>query len=286
VRVCQALGVPSRLYRSPAGEARVRTWCRDRLTAWPVPHGCTSVATSLGETHLVEAGSGETVCVYLPGTSFNAATSLRLLGELASACHVVCPDLPGQPGLSSAGRPDPEVEGYGRWLEEVLARVRRLHPARRLVVAGHSRGAAVALAGPTEVDALVLVSPGGLVGVRVGASVLRVAVPWALRPSPARTGALVRLMSGPGASPEPALVEWLTLVARDTRTTGAPGPLPRSLLSRWRAGRSAWSSGTTTASSHPPASPARSATSWASGSMCSTGRGTSRWRRRPGSSRT
>jgi pimeloyl-ACP methyl ester carboxylesterase len=41
-------------------------------------------------------------------------------------------------------------------------------------------------------------------------------------------------MLGPGHEPPDALVDWLTLVARHTRTTGAPGPLPAASVRRWR----------------------------------------------------
>jgi pimeloyl-ACP methyl ester carboxylesterase len=222
------------LYRSPEGERRVRVWCAERLGDWPVPHRTTSVESSLGETALVEAGDGDTVCVYLPGTNFNAATSPGILGRLADRCRVVAVDLPGQPGLSSSTRPRPEAAGYGRWLDEVLAGVRAANPGRRILVMAHSRGAAVALAGPTEVDGLVLVSPAGLAGVRTTGGLLRAAVPWMMRPSEPRSRALLTLMSAPGTDPDPALVSWLTLVARDTRSTGAPGPLPATTLDRWR----------------------------------------------------
>ncbi|HSE08360.1 MAG TPA: alpha/beta hydrolase [Nocardioidaceae bacterium] len=222
------------LYRSSSGQRCVRDWCTQRLAAWPVPHATSTVETSLGETHLLSAGEGGTVCVYLPGTNFNAATSLGLLGHLARRCRVVAADLPGQPGLSSPTRPRPETQGYASWLAEVLTGIRAEHASGRLVVAGHSRGAAVAMSGPTDVDGLVLVSPAGLVGVRVGAGVLRTALPWMLRPTPARSRALLRLMSGQASTPAPLLAEWLTLVARESRSTGAPGPLSDDLVERWR----------------------------------------------------
>jgi pimeloyl-ACP methyl ester carboxylesterase len=222
------------LYRTPDGESRVRAWCSQRLAGWSVPHRTSVIETSLGETHLVEAGDGDTVCVHLPGTNFNAASSLGFLGSLSQRCRVVAVDLPGQPGLSSSTRPEPETEGYGHWLSEVLASVRDAHGGRRLLVLGNSRGAAVALAGPTDVDELVLLCPAGLVGVRTSRRVIRVATPWLLRPTEPRSRALLGLMSAPGSRPEPALAAWLTLVARDTRSTGAPGPLPTSVLDRWR----------------------------------------------------
>jgi pimeloyl-ACP methyl ester carboxylesterase len=183
------------LYRSADGEQRVRDWCSGRLERWPVPHRTWTVPTSLGRTHLVEAGEGDRVCLYLPGTNFNAATSLGLLTALAARCRVVAVDLPGQPGLSSSTRPLPEAEGYGRWLDEVVPAVRAEHPGR---------------------------------------AILRTAVPWMLRPRPERSLALLRLMSGPASRPDPDLASWLTLVARETRTTGAPGPLAHEVVARWR----------------------------------------------------
>lgn len=222
------------LYRSPEGERRVRDWCSRRLDAWSRPHDRASVETSLGATHLVEAGDGDTVCVFLPGTNFNAATSLRFLEALSARVRVVAVDLPGQPGLSSSTRPRPEAEGYGAWIAEVLDAVRDRRRPTRLVVVAHSRGAAVALAGPTAVDGLGLVAPAGLTGVRLSGPVLRAALPWMLRPTEARSASLLRLMSSPHTDPDPALVEWMTLVARDTRSTGAPGPLPDRVLDRWR----------------------------------------------------
>ena len=222
------------VYRSPAGERRVRDWCVRRLDTWTVAHGRSTVDTSLGSTHLVEAGAGDTVCVFLPGTNFNAATSLGFLEALSRHCRVVAVDLPGQPGLSSSTRPRPEAEGYGTWLGEVLDAVRSRHRPGRLVVVAHSRGAAVALAGPTAVDALGLVAPAGLVGVRMSTAVIRTALPWMLRPTDPRSTSLLRLMSAGTTAPDPALVEWMTLVARDTRSTGAPGPLPDHVLDRWR----------------------------------------------------
>ena len=75
----------------------------------------------------------------------NAATSTALLEALAARWRVVCADLPGRPGLSTSVRPREDDRVHGRWLRQVL------HEARgdqvgRVVLVGHSRGAAVALA--------------------------------------------------------------------------------------------------------------------------------------------
>lgn len=114
------------------------------------------------------AGQGDGLCVYLPGTNFNAATSTGLLGVLASRRRVVCADLPGQPGLSASGRLGDEPEVWARWVAEVIEECRRRVAEGRVVLMGHSRGAAVALAAaPGSVDSLVQLSPAGLARVRV-----------------------------------------------------------------------------------------------------------------------
>ena len=224
------------LYRSADDERTVREWCTARLDRWDVPHESTTLDTSLGRTHLTSAGTGDDVCVYLPGTNFNAATSTGVLTSLGSSARVVCADLPGQPGLSAADRPRDEIPAYGRWVQELLTHVRETSGASRVLLAGHSRGAAVALgADPGAVDGLLLLSPAGLAGVRMAPAVVGRSVAWLVRPTAARTGRLVALMAG--ADDDRGLeqvTEWLTLTARSTRTTGAPGPLPDHLLERWR----------------------------------------------------
>ena len=62
-------------------------------------------------------------------------------------------------------------------------------------------------------------------------------LPWLVRRNDAGSRRLARLMSGSQGSPSPELVAWLTLVARSSRTTGAPGRCDDSALHRWR-GRS------------------------------------------------
>jgi pimeloyl-ACP methyl ester carboxylesterase len=232
------------LYRSSAAEEAVRQWCEARLAAWGTPHRTSWVETGLGRTHLVRLGEGRETCLFLPGTNFNAATSLSLLSALAQRFTVYAADLPGQPGLSAAGRPPLEREGYAAWVDEVVTHVRaQPRPAGELagpapvVLLGHSRGAAVALsARPGTVAGIVLVCPAGLCRVRVTPRVLAATLPWLVRPSSSRSARLVRVMSGPSqALPDaPAHARWLTLVARATRTTGAPGPLPADVLARWR----------------------------------------------------
>ena len=221
-------------YRSPAAEQQVRDRCRAALARWVVPHETRSLDTSLGMTHVVCLGAGGQVCVYLPGTNFNTSTSTVVLGALAAHFRVYAADLPGQPGLSAGDRPDDELSGYAGWVRELIEWVGRQDGAAPVVLVGHSRGAAVALsAAPDTVRGLALFSPAGLVKVRPTPAMLRSTVPWLVRRDDVGARRLLGYMSGPGSTPSADLVDWMTLVARACRTTGAPDPLPTALLRRW-----------------------------------------------------
>lgn len=142
-------------------------------------------------------------------------------------------DLPGQPGLSSAAVVP--VEDHAGWLADVVAAARAERPDGRLVLAGVSRGAAIALhAEPDAVDGLVLVSPGGLVPVRMRPAVLATSLAWTMFKSARASRALIARMSAPGQEPLADHVDWLTLVARSCRLTLAPGVQGAPILERWR----------------------------------------------------
>ncbi|WP_107765631.1 alpha/beta fold hydrolase [Nocardioides terrigena] len=225
----------SSAYRSAAGAERVRDWCSAGLARWEFPHSTHEVDTSHGQTHVVALGAGDGICIYLPGTNFNAATSTTVLSQLATSCRVYAADLPGQPGLSAAERPHPELLGYAAWLRDLIAWVSGRHEHGSIVLAGHSRGAAVALsAEPDSVQGLMLLAPAGLSEVRASIEMLRATLPWLVRRNSAGARRLLEYMSGPAHTAEDDVVEWMTLVSRSCRTTGAPGPLPDHTLLRWK----------------------------------------------------
>jgi pimeloyl-ACP methyl ester carboxylesterase len=222
------------IYRTPAGEHRIRDWCRHTLAArLPDARSCL-LDTPLGPTHITRAGESGPPVVLVPGTNFNAATSIPLVSRLAARHRVTVLDVPGQPGLSTGVRPsDDRVRSYRAWLDHVLATL----ATEPVVLVGESLGAAVALCatpGP-RVRALVTVAPAGLDAARLSGAVLAVSLLWLLRPTPLRSHRLLTAMSG-GASidDQDHLAEWLTLAARDARTSLAPRPLPGPVFTAWR----------------------------------------------------
>jgi pimeloyl-ACP methyl ester carboxylesterase len=224
-------------YRSPSRAEEVRSWCRAALARWPVPHQAHLIDTSLGETHVLSAGEGDgdAFCIYLPGTNFTTSSSSVVLKELATRLRLYAADLPGQPGLSAPMRPKDEVAGYAGWVNQLVSWVHSRHPDARIVLAGHSRGCAVAmLVNPDTIHGLALFSPAGFFAVRPTRQMLQATLPWLLRRNAAGARRLLEYMSGPNSTPAPEHVEWMTLVARACRTTGAPSALPDNVLNRWR----------------------------------------------------
>lgn len=103
------------IYRNEMGRHSIQGWCADQLDRWAVPHERTVVTAKEVRSHVVTAGAGATTVVFVPGTNFNAASSLPLATALVTAGHhVVLLDVPGQPGLSSpenAGPPATDFPG-------------------------------------------------------------------------------------------------------------------------------------------------------------------------------
>ncbi|MFD3942555.1 alpha/beta fold hydrolase [Streptomyces sp. NPDC058579] len=212
----------SSIYRSAAGGEAIRHWCLDQLAAWHVPH-TTEVFTAAGaETRVVLAGTGGPTVVLVPGTNFNAAACLPLATALAARYRTVVVDVPGQPGLSSPdrGRGDGRLAWYGTWLADVIEAC----TSGPVIVLGHSFGAAIALSTTSpRVEGQVLVSPGGLTTLRLTPGLLCASAAWLALPGPRHSAWLLRTMSAPDApAPRPALVDWMTLVARHARSSGAP----------------------------------------------------------------
>ncbi|WP_051473204.1 alpha/beta fold hydrolase [Saccharomonospora piscinae] len=220
------------IYRSEPGRLAVTGWCREQLTTWPLPHERHRLTALGADTHVVEAGPGDRqsggagTVVYVPGTNVSVAAQSPLVSALAARRRVVAVDVPGQPGLSDGARipSSGRLAWYGRWLAEVIDAVADHGP---VTVLGHSLGSAITMACPSpRVRHQVLVSPAGLVSLRVTPSVALVSTAWVLRRREADSERLLRLMHAHGHPPRAELVEWMTLVGRHVRSSADPGRAP------------------------------------------------------------
>ncbi|MEX5303317.1 alpha/beta fold hydrolase [Kocuria sabuli] len=213
------------IYKSAVGQQRIRDWCVGQLQSWHVPHDCRVVVAHGVETHVVSAGGGDVTVVYLPGTNFNAASSLPLAEVMAGRYRVVLVDVPGQPGLSDGHRDAAtgSKQWCGRWLDELLAQV----ASGPVVVMGHSYGGAIAMSSTSPlIGGRLLVSTAGLRRLRISIPVLVAAGAWLVFPRPSTSVRLLRLMLAPDHQARPALVEWMTLVAEHCRSSGSPSSVP------------------------------------------------------------
>lgn len=217
-------------YKSVADRAVITRWCRNRLDDWPVPHRCETVELADASVHVTFVGTGPTEVVYVPGTNFNAAAGLTIAAALAAHRPTAIIDLPGQPGLSSGERPRAaHRHWYGRKLAETLQATGIEHA----LAVGHSLGAAVLLTCDSDrIAGRVLVSPAGLVPLRVDARMTAASLTWLLAPTPERTQAMLAGFTAPGGRPPEPIVQWLNLVATHCRSTLAPPPLPPEALQR------------------------------------------------------
>ena len=213
------------IYRTAAGRDRIRRWCEEQLTAWPVPHDRRVIRAQAEDTHVVSVGAGPVTVVFVAGDRFSTTAYLPLLTALAQRYRVVAADIPGQPGLSSdeAGTAGGRLTWYGSWLGEVIEKT----TAGPVVVLGHSFGGAATLAADhPRIRGKVAVSPGGLCRLRITPRVLLAFLAWLVRPRAASSRRLLRVLSAPGQEPRAELVEWMTLVARHARPVSSDDLVP------------------------------------------------------------
>ncbi|WP_159945169.1 MULTISPECIES: alpha/beta fold hydrolase [unclassified Nocardiopsis] len=225
----------ARVYRSENAERSVHAWCHKALSQWPELGPLPPVETHLGSTRAFRAAGGPgTPVLVLSGTNFNAATTVPAARALSADRPVLLVDPPGQPGLSCGQRVGgARIQTYGAWLDEFLPQI----TDRPVLVLGHSRGAAVALASTPSplVAGMLLLNPAGLTAAGVSTESMRATLPWMIHPNEHTSERLVEFLSGPATPCEKhrAETEWLALVARSCRTGSLPGPLPAEHFRAW-----------------------------------------------------
>jgi pimeloyl-ACP methyl ester carboxylesterase len=216
----------SALYRSAAGEARVRARYRAMLDAWPVPRDERVVQTREGETFVVVSGPvGAPPLVLLHGSGSNSAMWSAETAAWAPYFRIYAIDLIGDPGFSAPSRPRLDSGAYVPWLADVLDGL----SVGTVALVGTSLGGWLALdfaiQNPHRVTRLVLLAPGG-VGRQRPSFLFRV-LPLLLLGAWGRRRALAITSGAAGADPSGArsgYLDFLALVQQEFRRR--MGPLP------------------------------------------------------------
>src|SRR5215207_5015890 len=112
--------MPRSIYKSPEGEAEIRTLYNEALAGLGLGYESLTVGTRLGDTHVTALGpEGATPAVFLPGANALNPICLKLLLPLAERHRLYAPDIVGQPGLSSHTRLSSKGDVHAFWMEDV-----------------------------------------------------------------------------------------------------------------------------------------------------------------------
>src|SRR5215211_6622975 len=155
--------MPESIYKTPEGEAEIRTLYDEALVDLGLGYESLTVGTRLGDTHVIALGpEGAPPAVILPGANALNPTCLKWFLPLAERHRLYAPDIVGQPGRSAQERPSPKGDGHAFWVEDVLDGL----GLERAPLVGLSYGAAIAIRtmglAPERVSRAALVSPAGI----------------------------------------------------------------------------------------------------------------------------
>jgi pimeloyl-ACP methyl ester carboxylesterase len=156
--------MPRSIYKSPDGEAEIRTLYGEALAGLSPGYESLTVGTRLGDTHVLALGSEDgPPAVFLPGGNALNPTCLKWFLPLAERHRIYAPDIVGQPGLSAQTRPSSKGDGHAFWVEDVLDGV-GLHGPVPLVGLSYGAGIAIRTMGvaPERVSRAALISPAGI----------------------------------------------------------------------------------------------------------------------------
>lgn len=150
-------------FRTPEGEAAFLAAYDAAMTLWPIPCEEFEIPTRFGMTHVVASGPKDAPpLVLLHGYMATSVMWAPNIADLSKDHRVYAVDVMGQPSKSIPEDPIRDVPDYVTWLTATLDGL-GLH---RVSLLGMSFGGWLALtyavAAPERVEALVLLSPGGL----------------------------------------------------------------------------------------------------------------------------
>jgi pimeloyl-ACP methyl ester carboxylesterase len=146
---------------SPAEQQYQEAYKRS-LENWPEPFQESWVESRFGRTHLIEKGSKEAKpLILLPGMSASATLWYPNADELSRTRRLLALDVPGDAGLSEAGKAPQDRREYVQWLTDVMDHL----SLDKADVAGISYGGWLALnfatLAPNRINKLIMLGPAG-----------------------------------------------------------------------------------------------------------------------------
>ena len=170
--------MPRSIYKTPEGEAEIRTLYDEALVELVLAYESLTVGTRLGDTHVLALGPEDAPpAVFLPGANALNPTCLKWFLPLAERHRLYAPDIVGQPGLSAQTRPSTKGDGHAFWVEDVLDGL----GLERAPLVGLSYGAAIAIRtmglAPERDSGAALVSPAGIAAVPILRILVEIGVP-------------------------------------------------------------------------------------------------------------
>lgn len=203
------------IYRSARGRRVVESAYQEALRGWPVPARQRRVATSQGETFVVESGREDAPpVVLLHGSGTNAAMWTGDVARWAEHVRVLAVDVIGEPGRSAPARPPLGSGDYAAWLDELLDGL----GLGDVSVVGASLGGWLALdyatRRPQRVNRLVCLCPGGIGRQKLGwlpkALLLRLFGRWGQRKA-------LESVAGLGMPEARSFLDYMALIQREFR---------------------------------------------------------------------
>jgi len=196
------------IYRSKAGKQKVLDLYDQKLAELKIEHQSKKVSTLFGETHVLILGPKDAPPLFLlhPRNVINPL-ALSLFKPLLKKYRIYAPDLIGHPGKSSEKRLRPKSDKYGKWLTEVMDKLK----VSEANFVGASIGglALLQLAGfsPDRILKAILVNPPGIVKVPRSTLIFRLWLPYFLYSFIPTQKNLLKAI-GPHFTEEPTQ-EWL-----------------------------------------------------------------------------
>ncbi len=210
--------MPSSIYKTAEGAARIGSLYDEALAALGVDHESRWIGTRSGDTHVLVVGPEDAPpAIFLPGGNFLNPTCLRWFLPLAHDHRLHAPDIVGQPGRSAQHRPSSKGDGHAFWVEDILDGL----GLERAPLVGLSYGAGIAIRAmgvvPERISRAALVSPSAIATGPIAPMLLVVAIPmllYRLRPTDEH---LLRAARPLLTEPEELAVRQLGAVYRDVK---------------------------------------------------------------------